>query len=358
MNPIQAWQLLLVAVAGWMNRHQQDVIAYIQEENSILKGKLKGKRIRFTDDERRRLAVKGKILGRKTLLKVASIRTPDTVLRWHRKLVAMKYDSSARRGPGRPRVADEIPELAVRMARENPNWGYTTIRGRLFNLGHTVARETVRNILKEHGIVPAPERRKRIPWSTFIKSHWGTIAAADFFTVEVWSLAGLTRYHVLFCIKLSNRRIHLAGVAECPHGDWMQQIGRNVTDALDGFLSDVRYIMLDRDPLYTNAFRSLLQETGIKPIRLPPRSPNLNAYAERFVRTTKECCLRRMIFFGERSLHNAIREFLEHYHHERNQQGLENRLIDPEHEVGSVHGSVACRDRLGGILRYYYRDAA
>ena len=123
MNPIQAWQLILVAVAGWMNRHQQDVIAFIQEENCILKHKLKGKRIRFTDDERRRLAVKGKILGRKTLLKVASIVTPDTILRWHRKLVAMKYDGSARRGPGRPRVAEEIPELTVQMARENPGWG-------------------------------------------------------------------------------------------------------------------------------------------------------------------------------------------------------------------------------------------
>ena len=138
----------------------------------------------------------------------------------------------------------------------------------------------------------------------------------------------------------------------------MQQIGRNVTDAFDGFLSDARFVILDRDPLDTDAFRNLLQGAGVKPIRLLPRSPNLNAYAERFVRTIKECCLRRMIFFGERSLHNAIHEFLKHYHHERNHQGLENRLIDPEHEVGSLNGSVACRERLGGMLRYYYRDAA
>ena len=358
MNPVQAWQLLLVAVAGWMNRHQQDVIAYIQEENSVLKHKLQGKRIRFTDDERRRLAVKGKILGRKTLLKVASIVTPETILRWHRKLVALKYDGSARRGPGRPRVAEEIPERTIRMARENPSWGYTSIRGKLFNLGHTVARETVRNILKEHGIVPAPERRKRIPWSTFLRSHWGPIAAADFFTVEVWSLAGLTRYHVFFLIKLSSRQVHLAGIKEYPHRDWMQQVGRKVTDAFDGFLSDVRFVILDRDPLYTKAFRGLLQDAGVKPVRLPPRSPNLNAYAERLVRTIKECCLRRMIFFGEDSLRRVITEFLKHYHHERNHQGLENRLIDPLAEVGSVEGAVACRQRLGGVLRYYYRDAA
>ncbi len=244
------------------------------------------------------------------------------------------------------------------MAQENPGWGYTTIRGALFNLGHTVARETVRNILKEHGIVPAPERRKRTPWSTFLKSHWDSIAAADFFTVEIWSRVGLTRYYVLFFIKLSSRRVHVAGITEYPHGEWMNQIGRNLTDAFDGFLLDVRYLILDRDSTYTGAFRDLLKQAGIKAVRLPARSPNLNAYAERFVRTIKEGCLDRMIFFGEQSLRNAIREFVTHYHHERNHQGLGNRLIDPKHEIGSVAGSVACGERLGGMLRYYYRDAA
>ena len=225
-------------------------------------------------------------------------------------------------------------------------------------MGHTVARETVRNILKEHGIVPAPERRKRTPWSTFLKSHWDCIAAADLFTVEIWSMGGLTRYYVLFLIKLSSRRVHVAGITEYPHGEWMKQISRNLTDAFDGFLLDVRYLILDRDTIYTEAFRELLKQAGIKVVRLPPRSPNLNAYAERFVRTIKESCLDRMILFGERSLRNAIREFLEHYHHERNHQGLENRLIDPQDAIGSLEGSVACRERLGGMLRYYYRDAA
>ena len=351
-------QLLLVTLAGWINRHQQDVIEYIQEENRVLKAKLKGKRIRFTDDERRRLAVKGKILGGKALHDVASIVTPETILRWHRKLIATKYDGSAKRGPGRPRVKDEIPKLTVRMAQENPSWGYTAIRGALFNLGHTVARETVRNILKEHGIVPAPERRKRTSWSTFLKSHWDSIAAADFFTIEVWSCVGLTRYHVLFFIKLSSRRIHLAGITEYPYTEWMNQIGRNVTDCFDGFLLDIRYLILDRDPLYTHAFRNLLKQAGIKVVRLPARSPNLNAYAERFVRTIKESCFDRMIFFGERSLRHAIREFLEHYHHERNHQGLGNRMIDPPPGIGSPNGRVACRERLGGVLRYYHRQAA
>ncbi len=151
MNVFQPWQLLLVALAGWINRQQHDVIAYIQEENRILKNKLKGKRVRFTNDERRRLAVKGKVLGRKVLREVASIVTPDTILAWHRKLVAQKWDYSKRHGPGRPPVKEDIAKLTVRMAQENPSWGYTTIMGALFNLGHVVARETVRNILKEHG---------------------------------------------------------------------------------------------------------------------------------------------------------------------------------------------------------------
>ena len=138
----------------------------------------------------------------------------------------------------------------------------------------------------------------------------------------------------------------------------MKQVGRNVTDAYDGFLLSIRYLILDRDRIHTDAFRDLLKNAGVNPVRLPPRSPNLNAYAERFVRTIKEGCLERMIFFGEGSLSHAIKEFLEHYHRERNHQGIGNRLIDPLTEVGSVDGTVACRERLGGMLRYYYREAA
>ncbi len=358
MNTIQSWQLLLVAVAGWMNRHQQDVIAYIQEENRILRNKLTGKRIRFTDDERRRLAVKGKALGRGVLREVASIVTPDMILAWHRKLIAQKWDYSERRGPGRPPVQEAIAKLTVRMAQQNPSWGYTTIRGALFNLGHVVARETVRNILKEHGIEPAPERSKRMSWSTFLKSHWDCIAAVDLFTVEIWSCVGLTRYYVLFFIRLSSRCVHVAGITPQPHAGWIKQIARNITDPVDGFLLGIRYLIMDRDAIFTAEFRSFLKEEGVKAVRLPPRSPNLNAYAERFVRTIKEGCLDRMIFFGERSLLNAINEFVEFYHHERNHQGLRNRLIDPRHEIGSPDGSVLCQNRLGGLLRYYYRNAA
>ena len=339
MNVLQPWQLLLVTVAGWINRQQQDVIAYIQEENRILKDKLKGKRPRFTDDERRRLAVKGKVLGRKVLREVASVVTPDTILAWHRRLVARKWDYSKRRGPGRPPVKEEIAELTVRMVQENPNWGYTSIRGALYNLGHEVARETVRNILKEHGIEPALERRKRVLWSTFLKSRWDCIAAADLFTVEIWSSFGLVRYYVLFFTRLSTRRVHVAGITPEPHAGWIRQIARNLTDPVDGFLLSIRYLIMDRDAIFAKEFRGFLRQEGVKAVRLPARSPNLNVYAERFVRSVKEGCLNRLIFFSEDSLRRAINEFLEFYHHERNHQGLGNRLIAPRHEVGAVDGS-------------------
>ena len=358
MNVLQPWQLLLVSLAGWVNRHQQDVITYIQEENRILKGKLKGKRIRFTDDERRRLAVKGKALGRKILHEVASIVTPDTILAWHRKLIAQKWDYSNRRGPGRPRVMTSIVELTARMAQENPNWGYTTIMGALANLGHEVARGTISNILREHGLEPAPQRSKRTPWSMFLKAHWDSVAAVDLFTVEVWTPGGLVRYYILFFIKLSTRRICIAGITPQPHSNWIKQVARNITDPVDGFLLGVHYLIMDRDTIFTAEFRSHLEREAVKAVRLPPRSPNLNAYAERFVRTIKESCLDRMIFFGERTLWNAINELVEFYHHERNHQGLGNRLIDPPEGIGVTRGLVACRERLGGVLRYYYRKAA
>ncbi len=162
----------------------------------------------------------------------------------------------------------------------------------------------------------------------------------------------------LFFIKLSNRCVHVAGITECPHGEWIKQAGRNVTDAFDGFLLDVRYLIHDRDSIFTAAHRDLLKNAGVKPVRLPPRSPNLNAYAERWVRTIRERCLDRMIFFGENSLRIAISEFVTYYHHERNHQGLGKRLIDPHDTVGSTEGSLECRERLGGLLRYYCRKAA
>ena len=182
--------------------------------------------------------------------------------------------------------------------------------------------------------------------------------ATDFFTVEVWTCTGLQRFVVLFFMDLSTRRVQVGGIASRANGLWMSQIARNLTDEVDGFFKDKRYLMHDRDPLYTKEFLSMLADSGIQSVKLPPRSPNLNAHAERFVRTIKEGCLDQMIFFGEDSLRLAIYHFILHYHLERNHQGLDNRLIVPIGAVGEKRGSVQRRERLGGMLSYYYRDAA
>jgi len=185
-----------------------------------------------------------------------------------------------------------------------------------------------------------------------------TLVSDHFFTMEVWTCTGLKRFTVLFFMDPSTRLVEIGGISSSADGLWMAQIARNLTDAVDGFLCGKKYLIHDRDPLYTKEFLSIIAASGIEPIKLPPRSPNLNAYAERFVRTIKESCLERMIFFGEDALRNTIREFVAHYHLERNHQGLENRLIVPLEMIGTGTAVVRKRERLGGLLNYYYREAA
>ncbi len=177
--------------------------------------------------------------------------------------------------PGRPPTAKDIRELIVRVARENPTWGYTRLRGALKNLGHELGRNTIKRILADHGIAPAPERGRSMSWSTFIKAHWGAIAATDLLTVEVVNPFGLVRYHVLFVIDIATRCVCIGGITSDPNGEWMKQVARNLTDMWDGFLLGKRYLIHDRDPLFTEAVRGLLRDSGVKPLRLPANSPNL-----------------------------------------------------------------------------------
>jgi transposase InsO family protein len=220
-----------------------------------------------------------------------------------------------------------------------------------------VARGTIANILKSKGMEPAPERNRKTTWKDFLSRHWELIAAADFFTVEVWTRRGLQRFLVLFFIELSTRRVKIAGIVSQANGLWMSQIARDFTDPISGLFVGKRYLIHDRDPLFTAEFLKMLGGVGMRSVKLPPRSPNLNAYAERFVRTIKESCLDRMILFGERSLRKVIREFLEHYHRERNHQGIGNRLITPEACPPDCRSAIRRRQRLGGMLNYYYRAA-
>jgi len=351
-------QFLAAWLAVWFQRELRKQVDYLMAENRILKEKLGDRKLDLTNADRRRLAVLGKELGRKVLAKVATIATADTILRWYREQVAKKYDGSNQRGPGRPRKAVKIVELVLKMARENEGWGYTRVEGALKNIGYLIGRSTIKRILREHGIDPAPIRGKRMPWSKFIKAHLGAIVGMDFFTVEVMTLFGIERFHVLFLIDIGSQVVEIAGIGRDPDGQWMLQMARNLLDGEDGFLRGKGYLIMDRDPLYTAAFREMLRPAGVKVVRLPSRSPNLNAYAERFVLSIKSECLERMVLLGEWHLRKAISEYMKHYHAERNHQGLDNTLIDGISPDTDGIGPVARRERLGGLLGFYYREAA
>ncbi len=346
-------------LAGWVHREQQETIDYLRTENQVIKETHGEKRILLNDDQRRRLAVKGMILGRKRLQEVGTLFTPDTILRWPRTLVAKKWDYSERRkSVGRPRIRQEIVDLVLRFTRENVTWGYDKIQGALANVGHKISDQTVGNILQDHGITPAPDRKRQTTWKTFIKAHWDVLAAVDFTTIEVWTKGRLVTYYLLFVMEIATRRVHFAGCTPNPTEPWMKQIARNLTDTEEGFLNGNCYLLMDRDGKFCPKFREMLKQEGVNCVRLPPRSPNLTPHIERFMRSLKEECLLKMIFFGEKMLRAAVEQFLEHYHGERNHQGLDNKIIEPGDEVGRKDGEINCCERLGGLLRYYFRDAA
>jgi hypothetical protein len=226
-----AFQLLLMVFTGWLARREREVVAYLIEENRCLRHQLGTQRIRLTDDDRRRLAARAYCVGRRALRDIATIATPDTLLRWHRQLIARKW-TYGRTSVNRRQVLTEIRRLVVRMAGENPMWGYTRIQGALKNVGHRAGRSTIRRILKAAGLPPVPQRPTS--WQTFLKAHWGVIAAADFFTTEVWTWRGLVTYYTVFVIDVASRRVHVLSSTPHPSDLFMGQVVRLVTAADDG----------------------------------------------------------------------------------------------------------------------------
>jgi transposase InsO family protein len=350
---LQPVRLLLTAVAGWILREQASTIDYLLEENHVLREQLGKRRLRLTDDQRRRLAAKGVALGRRLLDRIATIVTPDTILRWHRQLIAAKWTCPAKRRVGRPGILKEIRTLIVRMANDNPNWGYCRIQGELRKLDHCVARSTIARTLKDHGIQPSPDRPTS--WRTFLRAHRQAIAAADFFTAEVWTARGLVTHYVLFVIDHATRAIEIAGITTNPDAAVMAQVARRLTDGVDGFLRDKRFLILDRDSKYTEQFRRILEAAGVTPVTTAFRAPNMNAVAERFVLSIKRECLDRLILFGTRHLQHAADQYVAHYNIERPHQGLGNELIG--HLPPAGDGDVTVSERLGGLLKHYHRAA-
>jgi putative transposase len=354
-----SWKTLLAYITGTVDQELLVRNEYLVTENRILRNQIKG-RLRLNDGERKALADIGQKLGKQALQEVAKIVKPDTILAWHRKFVAQKCDGpQQRKGPGRPTIDKEVEDLVVRMAQENRSWGYDRIVGALANLGYTLSDQTVGNILKRHGLPPAPERQTTTTWKEFIRTHLDVLVATDFFTAEVWTLGGLVTYYVLFFLHLGSRKVHVAGVTPPPNEAWMMQVARNVTMEEWGVLSPGQYLIHDRDGKYCPAFHQIVDAAGVKRVPLPARSPNLNAYAERWVRSIKEECLSRLILFGEASLRHALAQYVAHFHHERNHQGKGNVLLFPAvSQNREREGQIQCRERLGGLLKYYAREAA
>jgi transposase InsO family protein len=353
----KTWAQFLAYATGLVNQRLLLQCEYLVAENRILRSHLPG-RVGLSDSERRTLAEIGRRLGRKLLSEVACVAKPETILGWYRRLIARKFDGSKHRTyPGRPRVSPEVEALIVRMAKENGSWGYDRIAGALANLGHHVSDQTVGNVLRHHGIPTAPKRSQTTTWKDFISAHMAVLAGSDFFTVEVLTWRGLSTYYVLFFLHLESRRITLAGMTRHPTEAWMTQMARNAVDDTSGGLRQCRYVLHDRDAKFCAAFDDVLASDGIRCLRLPPRSPNLNAFAERWVRSVKQECLSKLILFGENSLQRALSEFIVHFHSERNHQGKGNVLLFPAPEEESHRRRVRCRERLGGLLRYYSRAA-
>jgi len=378
---VMGWKKLFAYITGSVDQELLLRNEYLVTENRMLRHQITG-RVRLTDGERKTLAEIGKRLGKQALKEVATIVTPETILAWHRMLVAQKFDGfQHRKSPGRPKIDAEVETLILRFATENRSWDYDRIAGALAHLGYTISDQTVGNILKRHGIPPAPERKQTTTWWEFIRTHMDVLVATDFFTAEVWTKAGLVTYYVLFFMHLASRKVHVAGVTPHPDERWMTQIARNVTMAEWGFLAPGQYLIHDRDGKFCPTFQQTIDAAGVKRVPLPARSPNLNAYAERWVRSVRDETLSRLLLCGEPFLRHVLTQYETHYHTERPHQGKGNVVLMPVLARGTVRkthegsplttphtrrkvgnllglGPMECCERLGGLLKYYYRKAA
>jgi putative transposase len=278
--------------------------------------------------------------------------TPATLLRWHRELVRRKWTYQQRK-TGRPPTNQALRELVVRLARENPRWGYQRIAGELIKLGFRLSPSTVRRVLESAGVDPAP-RREGTTWSAFVRQQAASIIACDFFTVET---VALRRFYVLFFIELGSRRVHLAGCTTNPTGDWVLQQARNLS--FTGLFERVSFLIHDRDSKFTASFNEVFRSEHISVIQTPIRAPQANAYAERFVRTVRTECLDHLLIVGRSQLERVLRIYIQHYNRERPHRGLGLSPPEPTDNGRPVTVSdIQRRDRLGGLIHEYYRAAA
>ena len=332
--------------------------AYLQEENRVLREHIRNKfgckRICLNDSQRRRLAARGAELNRYLLSKVTNLFSPATILAWHRKLIAQKYDGGPNQKGGRPKISQEIIDLVIRLATENRSWSHRRIRNYVVYLGHTVSNSTVQRIMEDFGLEPGGKDRKgKTTWNEFIRSHMNVLAACDFFSVELLTKRGLVRVMVLFVIDLATRKVKILGIKSNPDGQWMKQMARNLTNWDNGILEGKRYLIHDRDSLFTQDFKEILKDSGVTTVVTQPKSPNMNPFSEVWVRIAKNELIDKMIFTSEDQLRYALSEFIKFYHHYRPHLGLGGKMIDPLPQ--DPDGEIQKVEFLGGLLRGYRR---
>lgn len=346
--------LLLLATSDDRDLARQ--VQYLKAENRILRGKLP-RRIDITAHERQRLVKLGRRLG-SALKHLISIVSPRTFARWVSG--NRRTSRKATRAPGRPKTEADIRDLVLLLARENA-WGYTRILGELKKLGvRRIARSTVVNILKEHGIDPGPQRGEGT-WDDFLQRHAATLWACDFFSTKVWTTSGLVDYFVLFFIHIGSRRVHIAGMSPNPDRQWVAQQARNVSAVFAEEPQRPTILRRDHDGKFGPEFDAILHSDGVAIHKVGPRAPNLNAYAERWVQSVKQECLDHFIIFGETHLRYLIHEYLAHYLAERPHQAKDNQPLTglpPPPTSPPAAVDVVCAERLGGLLKHYSRKAA
>ncbi len=323
-------------------------ILVLRHQLAVLRCQVARPRLRWSD--RALIATLAKLVPRERW--TAFLVRPETVLRWHRALVRRRW-TYPHRQVGRPSLPVDTVELIVRLARENPRWGYLRIVGELKKLGVAVSKTSVAAVLRRHRLPPAP-RRSDPGWGEFLKAQAKGILATDFFTVEA---ATLRRYYVLFVIEVERRVVHLLGVTASPDGAWVAQVARNFASELEDAGRRFRFLIRDRDAKFTASFDAVLASVGIKTIETPPASPRANAFAERFVRTVREDCLDHLLVFSRRHLEVVLGEYVRHYNGARPHRGL--GLEPPLARLGqsSMVGTVVRRDVLGGLIHEYKRAA-
>jgi putative transposase len=351
-------RLLRVLLGSLRSEHAKDIeIAVLRHQLAVLRRQVK--RPEFRPADRALLAMLSGALPRWRWSNF--LVTPDTILRWHRRLVARKWTQTQPRG-GRPALADHVIALILRLARENPRWGYRRIQGELKKLGIHVSATSIRTVLLGNGFRPAP-RRPSLSWRAFLRAQASVIVAIDFFTVETVRLKTL---YILFLIELHTRRVQLVGVTDHPNGRWLAQRAREFSMCRDGKrtagTSTPRFLVRDRDSKFTRAFDDVFASDGIQIIKTPIQAPNANAVAERWVRTVRQECLDWMLIWGRRHLERVLGEYVRHDNDQRPHRGL--ALRPPRGiDIGVTPGGVDAvrvrrRDRLGGLVHEYYQVAA